>query len=243
MAKLKVPSLQHLARNWKPESGMISRDLVNLVRNPPTFSYNAVFSATYDLLHFKQPLEQVMRGLEKAEKRARVRQNFLEILPLIHKHFEDTNPNFVNKVSTRRYVIGQGLDIPFTPPLIYGVGGQIYFPWFSFWKSNSMANLNLRLFVTIVDEILRSDPDLDQSIFEILDFSCLQGEGNRSLKVIDTREIEHVSQAEKIEMLEIFADGYTKAKAILEAEPVKAPRKPADEEDRYSDDLQPDFFL
>lgn len=242
MAKLKVPSLQHLARNWSSDSGMISRGLVNLVRNPPIFSYNCVFSGTFDLLHLKQPLEEVLEGIRRAEKREKIRNNFLEILPLVHQHFHDVSPNFVNRVSTRRYVIGQGLDIPFTPPLIYGVGGQIYFPWFSFWRVNPMSSLNLRLFVTIVDEILRSDPDLDQSVFEILDFSCTSDDKSRSLKVIDTREISHVSQAEKFEMLEIFADGFTKAKAILEAEPERAPRSTADEDDRYSDDLQPDLF-
>ncbi len=242
MAKLSVPSLQHLARNWKQDSGMIARDLVRLVRNPPIFSYRPVFSATFDLLHFKQPLEQVLEGIRRAEKRPRVRENFIELVPFIQKHFEDVQPNFVNKVSTRRYPIGMGLDVPFTPPLIYGVGGKLYFPWFSFWRSNPVNNLNLRLFVSVVDEILRDDPDLEDCVFEILDFSCATAKDPRSLKVIDTREIPRVSRQEKIEMLEIFADGYTKALAILEAEPEKAPQHSDSDDDRYSDDLQPDFF-
>jgi len=242
MAKLKVPSLQHLARNWRTDSGAICRDLVRLVRNPPIFSYRPVFSATFDLLHFKQPLDQVEEGIRRAEKRERVRENLLGLLPLIEGHFRDVRPDFVNKVSTRLYPIGMGLDIPFTPPLVYGVGGQLYFPWFSFWRSNPIRDINLRLFVTLVDEVLRDDPDLESAVFEILDFSCPEAGAPRSLAVVNAREIEPVTDAQKIEMLEVFVEGYVKAKAVLEAEPDHSPKADEREDDRYSDDIQPDLF-
>lgn len=243
MTTLRVPSLQHLARNWKSDSGMISRDLVRLVRNPPIFSYAPIFSATFDLLHFKQPLSEVAEGIRRKEKRDRVRENFLEILPLIQEHFREVQPNFVNRVSTRQYPIGKGLFVPFTPPLMYGVNGQLYFPWFSFWRSNPIQDLNLRLFVSVVDEILRDDPDLEETIFQILDFSCPEPGEPRALKVLDTREVPRISGSEKIEMLEVFADGYVKAKAVLEAEPERAPKQKDDhDDDRYSDEAQPDLF-
>jgi hypothetical protein len=241
MAKLKVPSLQHLARNWKPDSGMISRDLVGLVRNPPIFNYRAVFSAAQGLLQFGQPLSEVLEGIRRAEKRERVRDNFLELVPLIADHFQDIRPDFVNPVSTRIYSIGPDLAIPFTPPLVYGVGGQLYFPWFSFWRQNPLRGNNLRLFVTLVDEVLRDDPDLESAVFQILDFSCPEAGKERILSVRDTSEVERLPHEEKVTMLEVFAEGFQKAKSVLEAEPMRAPREERDEDDQYDDGLQPDL--
>lgn len=37
MAKLKVPSLQHLARNWRDDPLRVKRLLVHLAQNSPTF--------------------------------------------------------------------------------------------------------------------------------------------------------------------------------------------------------------
>jgi hypothetical protein len=241
MPKLKVPSLQHLARNWKPDSGLISRDLVGLVRNPPRFSYHAVYSATQDLLQLGQPLDQVLEGIRRAEKREKVRDNFLELVPLIAEHFRDVRPDFVNPVSTRIYNIGPDLAIPFTPPLVYGVGGQLYFPWFSFWRRNPLKDRNLRLFVTLVDEVLRDDPDLEEAVFQILDFSCPEADDERVLSIQNAEEIEPLPHEEKVAMLEVFAQGFQKAKSVLEAEPVRAPSEDREEDDNYDDNAQMDF--
>ena len=61
----------------------------------------------------------------------------------------------------RHYPVGRGLMVPFEPPLVYGIGGQLYFPWFSFWRRNPLSDERLSLFVTLVDEVLLQDPDLD----------------------------------------------------------------------------------
>lgn len=220
---------------------MISRDLVRLVRKPPTFSYRPVFSATQDLLQFKQPMDEVLKGIRRAEKREKVRANYLEVVPLIAGHFQDVKPDFVNPVSTRMYPIGPGLSIPFTPPLVYGVGGQLYFPWFSFWRRIPLREANLRLFVTLVDEVLRDDPDLEAAVFQILDFSCPETSDARVLTVLDAKEIAPLPHAEKVAMLEIFSEGFQKAMAILESEPVRAPKDERDADDDYDDGLQPDL--
>ena len=242
MADLKIPSLQHLARNWKSDSGMICRDLVKLVRNPPFFNYNPIYSATSDLLRFKQPLDEVMRGIERKEKRLGVRKNYLEILPLIHDHFNQVSPDFVNPVSTRYYSFGKDFMVPFTPPLIYGVEGELYFPWFSFWRTNPLSDKNLSLFTTLVREVLDDDPDLEGVKFEILDFSAPSPKEPRASKVINAMEIPVLDSQDKREMLSTFVDGFNKAKAILEAEPEIRPQKEKSEDDRYSDDIQPDLF-
>ena len=50
MAELRVPSVQHLARNWRDDPAAIARALVQLALNPPSFNYNPLYSAVRDLL-------------------------------------------------------------------------------------------------------------------------------------------------------------------------------------------------
>ena len=123
--------------------------------------------------------------------------------------------------------------IPFEPPMLYGVGGQLYFPWFSFWRSNPLARERLSLFVTIVHEILLQDPDLDTARFQVLDFSAPNSKVGRELTVIDAADIPRVSDAQKAEMLEVFAEGFFLAKKIL------AERNPSGKSKRSGDSPNP----
>ena len=126
--------------------------------------------------------------------------------------------------------------VPFEPPMIYGVGGQLYFPWFSFWRQNPLARERLSLFATLVDEVLLQDPDLETARFEVLDFSAPNGE--RELTVIDAREIPRIDEAKKLQMLSTFAEGFFLAQAELK----KAPEKGAEDREEKRDPDQPTFF-
>lgn len=120
MKKLNVPSLQHLSRNWCDTPEKVSRKLIGLAENPPTFSYTILYDLVRDLVVLHQPLDAVMEGVRRKVKRPDVRDNFLEILPLIAHYFEESNPVFVQAVNGRMYPLARDLMIPFTPPLIYG---------------------------------------------------------------------------------------------------------------------------
>lgn len=207
MSSLKVPSLQHLARLWRSEPQAIKRSLVNLVNHGPTFSYAQVYDAVRDLLGLGVPFEQIATGMKRI-KREDVRKNFLDLLPLIRQHFDGVSVSFVQSVAPRYYPVGRNLMVPFQPPLIYGATGQIYFPWFSFWRSNPLSGDNLSLFVTVVEEVLLQDPDLENAEFEILDFSAEDAASERVLKVVNARDIPRVSGERKAEMLSVFAEGY-----------------------------------
>ena len=240
MVGLRIPSAQHLARNWRYDAMLISRALVTLALNPPRFNYNPLFSAVRDLLVLHVPYDQVVQGINKI-KREKVRENLLGVLPLIRDHFAGVSPDFYQGIDRRFYPVGRGLMIPFDSPMIYGVGGQLYFPWFSFWRANPLANERLSLFVTLVDEILLQDPDLEDARFEILDFSAPTPQLPRILKILDARDIPRLNNARKIEMLEIFTEGYFHALAELQGNP-----RTEDGDRRGSEDdphpNQPDLF-
>jgi hypothetical protein len=240
MAELRVPSVQHLARNWRGDPAVIARSLVRLVRNPPQFSYNPLYGAVHDLLILGVPYDQVAAGICRI-KREKVRENLLGVLPLIRDYFAGVSPDFYQAIERRYYPVGRGLMVPFEPPMIYGVGGQFYFPWFSFWRQNPLTDARLSLFVTLVDEILMQDPDLEDARFEILDFSCPNPKAGRVLRVVDAREIPRVDDATKASMLATFADGYFRAQEELAGSPPPPPpgSRP---DDRAPDPDQPSFF-
>jgi hypothetical protein len=227
MSKLKVPSLQHLARNWRGDPDKVRKTLVGLVRNSPTFTYSPLFGLVRDMLVFEQPYEQIVEGVIRGIKRQDVQDNFLGILPLIRDHFDGIVPTFVQPVARRYYPIKRDLMVPFEPPMIYGVDGQIFFPWFSFWRQNPLEGERLSLFVTVVDEILSQDPDLEGSVFQILDFSSPNPKQPRVLSVLEAQNVPRVSEKEKIEMLSIFAEGYFLAQAELSQAPAQEKEQPS----------------
>ncbi|WP_108398375.1 hypothetical protein [Devosia submarina] len=236
MAELRVPTLQHLARNWRADPVMIASALVRLVENPPIFNYNPLFGAIRDLLVLHVPYDQIVTGISKI-KREDVRKNLLSILPLVRDHFADVHPDFCQVVERRFYPVGRGLMVPFEQPMMYGVGGQLYFPWFSFWRTNPLAAERLSLFVTLVDEVLLQDPDLETARFEILDFSAPNAKASRELTIMDARDIPRVHEARKVEMLDTFAEGYFLALERLKG---RTPPPPADDYNRAELD-QPRF--
>ncbi|MGJ4728995.1 hypothetical protein [Luteimonas sp. SDU101] len=199
-----------------------------LAKGGPTFSYEPLFSAVRDLLVLHVPYEQIAEGIRRGVKQPSVQANFLGLLPLIRDHFEGVSPAFVNDVAPRLYAVGRGLMVPFNPPLIYGLDGRIHFPWLSFWRSNPLAGERLSLFVTIVEEVLLQDSDLEDAKFTILDFSAPSPKHSRALTVIDAKSIPRVSSARKVEMLDVFAEGFLAAKAVAASAPAEDEKKGAD---------------
>lgn len=240
MAKLRIPSLQHLARHWRKAPQGVKRSLVSVAKSPPSFSYSPLFGAIRDMLVLGVSYEQIVEGIKRGVKREDVRENLLGLLPLIRNYFDGVSPSFVQSVERRFYPVGRDLLVPFDPPLIYGVGGQIHFPWFSFWRSNPLAGESLALFVTMVEELLLQDPDLEEAKFTILDFSAPKSKLPRVLTIMDARDIPRVSPERKAEMLAIFVEGYRLAEAELAANPAPPPKGKQPDSGHMDD--HPDLF-
>lgn len=232
MAKLKVPSLQHLARHWREDPVAIQRVLVGLTTGGPSFSYEPLHAAVRDMLVFGVPCAQIEEGVRRAVKRDDVRENFLGLLPLIREYFDGISTTFVAGVAPRFYPVGRDLMVPFHPPMIYGADGRIHFPWLSFWRSNPLAGEKLSLFVTIVQDVLLQDADLDEACFTILDFSAPNARSGRQLQVIEAKQIPRLTVKRKTEMLTTFAEGYRLARDEAASRPdSEADRKQIEQPD------------
>ncbi|MEN3951116.1 hypothetical protein [Iodidimonas sp. SYSU 1G8] len=221
MTNLKIPSLQHLARNWQSTPSGIAKQLIELANNPPTFNYNPLFSAVVDMLVLNVPYEHICEGIRRKIKWIALRENYLETLALIYKYFQCVNPTYVQRVGRRYYPVGRGLLVPFDPPIIYGEKGEVYFPWLSFWRINPLLGERLSLFVTLVEEMLRNDPELEGARFQILDFAAPGKKKPRQLVVRDTTGIPRLNPSRISEMLSTFAEGYLQA--VYELSSAKTP--------------------
>jgi len=151
------------------------------------------------------------------------------------------SPRITSRFAPRYYDIAPDIRIPFHPQFIYGQGGRLHVPWFSLWRSSPLQGKPLSLFASIVDEILLNDADLEQARFQIIiDLSRPKGEEERRLRVIDAREIPRLTEQEKRAMLEMFADGYRRARERFAG--VTRPAKAGRDDARRPDPKQGDMF-
>ena len=61
MVKLRVPSVQHLARNWDVSPKKIEDAFVKMALNPPFFNYNALNDVARDSLLFGSAYQTTRR--------------------------------------------------------------------------------------------------------------------------------------------------------------------------------------
>jgi hypothetical protein len=243
MPKLTTPpSLLHLVRTWRDSPERTSKALINIARGRPIFSYAPLHVAIREMLVFGVPYHQVVECIRRAEKRTEYAALLLEILPMIQQHLNGVSPEFFQDVAARFYPLAPDIRIPFQPPVVYGTGGQLILPWCIFWRNNPLGGKPLSLFMTLVDEILMEDPDLENASFQLLDFSIPKGEPERQLSIRDGRGIPRLTIAERDEMLSIWAEGFRQARTAVAQ--MKDEKKDFQEEhdDRRPDPNQGDLF-
>ena len=240
---LHIPAVEHAARAWQLTVPEITKGFVNLYDHPPSFRYAQLYSLVRDLLFLKVPYEQVVEGVKRSVRPPVARDAFLEILPMIQRHFDEVSPDYVIEVPPSFYPIGQNLSVPIRPPVVYGVGGQLYLPWFLFWKSNPLRGEKERLFITIMKEVMQQDPFFDDVKFEILSFAAGKRSSKRKLVIRDAADVKLLSEERKAEMLTELASGFENALRIIEARMSSRPEPGTRNGDRPSpDNPQGDLF-
>jgi hypothetical protein len=172
---LRVPSLQQVMKNLYDRPDMVQRALVRTALNRPRTSYKSLHKATQDRVCLNVPLDQIEIGIRRVEKRPEYLENLIELLKLIDRHFDSIVPDYPPiEVECRYYKIAPDINIPFQPPICYGIGGQLYLPYFNFWRNNPLKAKRLSVFMTIIDALREQEPDIETAIVNILDFSILR---------------------------------------------------------------------
>jgi hypothetical protein len=216
MAKLKVPSVIHLARNWRSDEVGVKDALITLANGSPPFSYSQLLGMLRSMISVKSSLAEMDLLINRGVRHELARKSYLEIVPLLSSHFSALNTTFVQEVSARAYPLSRHLRVPFEPPMIFGANGKVHLPIFIFWRKNPLTDDQLGLLASLVRELIAQDPDLDLTSTTILDFSVPKGEKERSLREVPLSDIPELSVSRRDEMLAIFAAGYELARDELE---------------------------
>jgi len=240
MAKLKVPSVVHLARNWRPNEVGVKDALIALANSSPPFSYSPLLGMLRSMISVKSDLAEMELLINRGVQFELARKSYLEIAPLLSSHFSALNTTFVQEVSARAYPLSRHLRVPFEPPMIFGAAGKVHLPIFIFWRKNPLTGDQLALLASLVRELIAQDPDLDVASTAILDFSIPKGAKERSLQEVPLSEIPELSVSRRDEMLAIFAAGYELARDELEGRVADSSihKSPPS----VTDDDQPDLF-
>ena len=237
MGRIRVPSIQHAAGIWAPEPTQIAKRLLQLAESGPPFSYGNLHKLTFDLLSRSSPYEQVCAAA-LATRPPLARKNYLEILPLLRSYGDQAAASAVVEIVPRHYSIGRDLRTLVNPPLAYYKNGRAHLPWFVFWKANHFNESRLKLFVSILREVFRQDPDYDEAFLSLVVCSEQCAGAGRQLTVLEASAIPELSSVERSEMLGIFAEGYSQAVQAKVEGRSESKRKDAD----HRDDDQFDLF-
>ncbi|GAB5450257.1 MAG: hypothetical protein Hals2KO_05850 [Halioglobus sp.] len=205
MKQIRVPTLQHLARNWNEDPLVISQNLLELIENPPPYSYSAMQSILLDLVFSRTDIDTAEKAMRRTEGRETFRDGCIQILKIASEYFTALEPDYVVSVQGRYYSISRDIQIPFHPLLMYGKNGKTIIPWFSFWASKPLKGESLSFFTSLVDEMVHSHPDYEDVELEILDFSAPNSKSPRDLKIVDSHSIPRIENSRLAERLEIFA--------------------------------------
>lgn len=237
MGKVKIPSIQHMAGIWEPSPSRIAKKLLHLANNSPPFSYANLYKLVADLMSRGVPYEQIVVAASGI-KLPVARKNYLDILPLVREYAISAGRVIVNDVAPRPYVIGRDLRISVNPPFMYFRDEETHLPWFVFWKTNLFNESRLRLFITMLREVFRQDPDIDDASLHLVICGVPPLGKERVLQVLDTSAIQSLSRLERDEMLGIFTAGYAQAvQAQIEG------RSPAQDAEDDKDDASDQFDL
>jgi hypothetical protein len=233
MPKLRIPSPQHLARNWYADPAQVKKELLRLARNPPRKSYSPLFLAAADLMR-KHDYSAVVNGIARSKDS----KMLLPLLPLIFEYAKLHQIVGVYQFEPHSYKIDSHLMVPFKPPITFRAGGKNILPWFSFWADQPVVGERLSLQVTILDEIERDSPHFEGVETHIVDFSAKRKSGPRVLSITEVKDIPRLSKTRMNEMLDIYVQGFRAAQTELEGEHKQSTQQTAPTDSRQMDMFQ-----
>lgn len=221
MSELKIPGPQYVARDCYNDASKTQKALLLFDKNRPTFRYSPIDSLLRDILRFRLPLDSVLNGLKKVEKRAVVLNNFLEIATLAHQDLIKFEVQQLFEIEDQRFPIGQGLSIPLKNLFLIHACNKstIIFP--IFWKSNPLTDNQFSILATIIRETLDQNPDFQDVEVIFYDFGAISKSTPRTLTKSPMSEIELLAPRELTKALQFYVEGFHAASNLIGRKPVE----------------------
>lgn len=208
MAKIKVPSLQHLARNWHGDPTVVAKRLLAVANSPPPVSYEFMRRSILHVLRFGTSEEQLRESLLRSRMSEISIASNLELLPLLCQWARSEDFKSALPVDDNYFSVAAELVIPFRTGFVLIGNEGLVLPYLSLWKRGPLHGEKLSLFATLLTKIANESPDIEDAKIEIIDFSVPHASKQRAIRKTDLTSVPLLSDSRLQEMLSTFSDGY-----------------------------------
>lgn len=239
--KLKPPSLQHVARFYRPTADGVKKEFLKLARAHPPFSYEDLYKLTWDMAKGLQTYEAVYRAASGIRLDIK-RDSYLRALPPCNVFFDELKHAYAIPVGSRSYSIGRGIQVPFCPPMLCGTAKGVVLPWLIFWKDNPLTGIQLQLFASMVEDILKGEPDLDSAQLLIVDMSDAAIKKDGRPVVTSSADVIKLPASQMASMLSTVVEGFELAKEELKSVNIKSVERESMRDSMSNEDGQKDMF-
>lgn len=225
MNNIKIPPLLQMVRNAYDDPQKVHHEVVKSEKSRAPFSYQAIHKIVDQVIKFKTPLDEISYSIERIERRPFVLKQFNEVTPLLHRHFTDISPERVYSLLPLYYPLGKFGKTKFNPQMIYLKNGELFLPFINFWKFNPLSSEQKSLFLTLVDEILEEEPDLEDVNLQLIELSANGSNGIRTLKVVNTLEIERLDKTRTNILIDSYLTGLQSAYSEIATPSTQRPNR------------------
>lgn len=239
--KLKPPSLQHVARFYRPTADGVKKEFLKLARAHPPFSYEDLYKLAWDMAKGLQTYEAVHKAASEIKLEVK-RNSYLRALRPCSVFFDELKHGYAIPIGSRSYSIGRGIQVPFCPPMLCGTAKGIVLPWLIFWTDNPLTGLQLQLFVSMVEDILKGEPDLDSAQLLIVDMSDAAIKKDGRPMLTSSADVPKLPASQMVSMLSTVVEGFELAKEELKSVVDRPVKRESVRDSVSSEDEQKDMF-
>lgn len=218
----RIPSLQHFSVLLGGDVPRIEKRILALSNLPPVSYMRLRDQWTVDLIRFDVPVSTIERACELLRGELNRKSN-LEALRALAEYLRVYKPDKLLALDKRYYPIGRGLHVPVNPPGVIVEDGKPKLFWPSFWKQDKFDPLTRAIFGSVLDRSIFRLPDYSSMPLTFVDLSADLGSKTRSMKVLERKDFNLLSDAELRAETDKFVEAYLRVRAT-EAEREKKDR-------------------
>jgi hypothetical protein len=170
-----------------------------------------------DLIRLGVPLIAIEKACEMLRGELN-RQSNLEALRTLAQYLNAYKPEKLLAIDKRYYPIGRGLHVPVNPPGVIVEGGVPKLFWPSFWKQDKFDKLTRSIFGSILDRSLFRLTDYRDMPLAFVDLSAQNGAKVRSVRVLQRKDFDALSDAELRVETDKFVEAYIRVRSAESAQ-------------------------